>query len=78
MKILPYKIVKADNGDAWVEIRGKKYSPAEISALRPAEDEADGGGLSRREGHRGGHHRARLLQRQPAPGDQGRRARSPA
>jgi molecular chaperone DnaK len=33
MKVLPYKIVKADNGDAWVEIRGKKYSPAEISAF---------------------------------------------
>ena len=32
-KISPYKIVKADNGDAWVEIRGKKYSPAEISAF---------------------------------------------
>ncbi len=32
MKTLPYKIIKADNGDAWVEIRGKKYSPAEISA----------------------------------------------
>ncbi|MCK6557182.1 molecular chaperone DnaK [Candidatus Binatia bacterium] len=32
-KILPYKIVKADNGDAWVEIRGKHYSPAEISAF---------------------------------------------
>ena len=28
MKTLPYKVVKADNGDAWVEIRGKKYSPA--------------------------------------------------
>jgi molecular chaperone DnaK len=32
-KISPYKIVKADNGDAWVEVRGKKYSPAEISAF---------------------------------------------
>jgi len=32
-KISPYQIVKADNGDAWVEIRGKKYSPAEISAF---------------------------------------------
>jgi molecular chaperone DnaK len=32
-KVLPYKIVKADNGDAWVEIRGKAYSPAEISAF---------------------------------------------
>ena len=33
MKISPYKIVRGDNGDAWVEIRGKKYSPAEISAF---------------------------------------------
>jgi molecular chaperone DnaK len=33
LKISPYKIVKADNGDAWVEVRGKKYSPAEISAF---------------------------------------------
>jgi molecular chaperone DnaK len=33
MKVLPYKIVNADNGDAWVEIRGKRYSPAEISAF---------------------------------------------
>jgi molecular chaperone DnaK len=32
-KVLPYKIVRADNGDAWVEIRGKQYSPAEISAF---------------------------------------------
>jgi molecular chaperone DnaK len=33
MKVLPYKIVRADNGDAWVEVRGKGYSPAEISAF---------------------------------------------
>jgi len=31
-KNLPYKIVKADNGDAWVEVKGKKYSPQEIGA----------------------------------------------
>jgi molecular chaperone DnaK len=30
---VPYKVVKAQNGDAWVEIRGKQYSPPEISAL---------------------------------------------
>jgi len=30
---LPYKIVRADNGDAHVEIRGKAYSPQEISAM---------------------------------------------
>jgi len=32
-KVLPYKLVKADNGDAVVEARGKRYSPAEISAF---------------------------------------------
>src|SRR6185369_14598968 len=42
--ISPFKIVKADNGDAWVEVRGKRYSPPEISAIvlqkmkRTAED----------------------------------------
>src|SRR5437762_1746164 len=33
MKRLPYKVVPAPNGDAHVEIRGKRYSPAEISAM---------------------------------------------
>jgi molecular chaperone DnaK len=28
---MPYKIVKADNGDAWVEVRGKKLAPPQIS-----------------------------------------------
>src|SRR3982751_3153453 len=31
-KLVPYKIVRAENGDAWVEARGKKYSPSQISA----------------------------------------------
>ncbi len=31
--ILPYKIVKADNGDAAIELRGKRHSPAEISSF---------------------------------------------
>jgi molecular chaperone DnaK len=30
--MVPYKIVKADNGDAWVEVHGKKMAPPEISA----------------------------------------------
>jgi molecular chaperone DnaK len=30
---VPYKVQRADNGDAWVEVRGKKHSPPEISAL---------------------------------------------
>ena len=33
IKVLPYKIVQAANGDAHVEIRGRTYSPAEISAM---------------------------------------------
>ncbi|MFN3534715.1 MAG: molecular chaperone DnaK [Desulfatiglandales bacterium] len=33
IKILPYKIVQAPNGDAHVSVRGKTYSPAEISAM---------------------------------------------
>ncbi|MEO3385394.1 molecular chaperone DnaK [Mesorhizobium sp. CAU 1741] len=31
-KLVPYKIVKGDNGDAWVEVDGKKYSPSQISS----------------------------------------------
>src|ERR1700747_3274813 len=30
--MVPYKIIKADNGDAWVEVQGKKMAPQEISA----------------------------------------------
>jgi molecular chaperone DnaK len=32
-KLVPYKIVRAGNGDAWVEIEGKSYSPSQISAF---------------------------------------------
>jgi len=32
-KLVPYQIVKADNGDAWVESHGKTYSPSQISAF---------------------------------------------
>ncbi|MCC2687200.1 MAG: dnaK [Rhizobiaceae bacterium] len=32
-KLVPYKIVKGDNGDAWVEAGGKKLSPSQISAM---------------------------------------------
>src|SRR5436190_11240026 len=31
--LVPYKIVRGDNGDAWVEARGKRYSPSQISAF---------------------------------------------
>src|ERR1700737_4777146 len=32
-RLVPYKVVRASNGDAWVEIQGKQYSPPEISAM---------------------------------------------
>jgi molecular chaperone DnaK len=32
MGLVPYKIIRGDNGDAWVEVRGEKYSPSQISA----------------------------------------------
>ena len=33
LKTLPYKVVKSSNGDAWVEARGKRYSPSQIGAF---------------------------------------------
>jgi molecular chaperone DnaK len=40
---VPYKIVRADNGDAWIEVRGKKISPQEVSAqiLRKVKKDAE-------------------------------------
>ena len=32
ISLMPYKILKADNGDAWVEVRGKKIAPPQVSA----------------------------------------------
>jgi molecular chaperone DnaK len=32
INLMPYRIVKADNGDAWVEVRGKKIAPPAVSA----------------------------------------------
>ncbi len=32
MELVPYKIIKADNGDAWVEVNGKKMAPQEVAA----------------------------------------------
>ncbi len=43
-KLVPYKIVKAGNGDAWVEADGKAYSPSQISAfiLQKMKETAEG------------------------------------
>jgi molecular chaperone DnaK len=44
IKLVPYKVVKAANGDARIEVRGKQYAPPEISAmiLRKLKEAAEG------------------------------------
>ena len=32
--LVPYNIVEAENGDAWIEVDGKKYSPSQMGALK--------------------------------------------
>ena len=73
IKKVPYKVVKASNGDARIEIRGKRYSPPEISAmiLRKLKEAAEA--YLGEKVITGGHHGPRLLQRQSAAGDQRRR-----
>ena len=72
--LLPYEIARSDKGDAWVGEPRQELQPGRDLGLHPAEDEADRRGLPGRAGDRGGHHRAGLLQRQPAPGHEGCRA----
>ena len=62
------------NGDAWVRTRdGDAAARRRSRRIVLAEDEARRRGLPRRAGHRGRRHRAGVLRRRPAPGDQGRR-----
>ena len=43
-KLVPFEIVKGDNGDAWVSARGEKYSPSQVSAfiLQKMKETAEG------------------------------------
>ena len=73
-KRVPYKVVRGD------ERRRRVRDPRQEVTRRPRvgakvlhEAEEGRRGLPGREGHRGGHHRPGVLQRRPAPGDQGRR-----
>jgi len=61
-KLVPYKIMKAANGDAWVEEDGKTYSPVANLRLHPSENEGDRGSPISARGRPGGHHRSRLFQ----------------
>ena len=60
-------------GDVAVTMGDRDYSPPEISAMVLQKLKADAEAEARRVHHPGRHHRPRLLQRQPAPGHQGRR-----
>ncbi len=73
VKRVPYRVSQNANGDAWIDVRGKQYSPPEISAMILRQAQEGRRRPSRRAGHRRGHHRAGLLQRRAAPGHQGRR-----
>ncbi len=72
-KLVPYKIVRAGNGDAWVEVDGKSYSPSQISAFILQKMKETAEAYLGQKVDAGRHHRSGLFQRRPAPGDQGRR-----
>ena len=76
--LVPFKIVNGDNGDAWVEVEGKKYSPSEVSAMILTKMKETAEVLSRRDGHPGGDHRSGLLQRFASARPPRTPARSPA
>ena len=73
MKMVPYKVVRGDNGDARVDISGKKIFAARNFGDDPDQAEGSGRSLPGREGHAGGDHGAGVFQRRAAAGHQGRR-----
>ena len=74
MKMVPYQVVRASNGDARVTANGKEYSPPEDLRDDPAEAQAGRGGVPRSTGEQGGHHGPGVFQRRAAAGHEGRRA----
>ena len=71
IKTVPYKVTAAANGDIRVHMGGKEYSRAGSLGHDPREAEDRRRGLPGRIDHPGGHHRAGVFQRLPAPGHQG-------
>ena len=72
-KIVPFEVVAGPNGDARVKAGGKEYAPPEISAMILQKLKADAEAYLGDTRRQRGDHRPRVLQRRPAPGDQGRR-----
>ena len=77
-RLVPYRIVEGPHDDVRIMLRDQDVQRPRDQRDGPPGDEAHRRGLPRRAGQQGGRHRPRVLQRRPAPGDQGRRARSPA
>ena len=73
MKIVPYEVVRGRERRRAHPGGRQGVQPARDQRDDPAEAEGRRRGVPRRAGHRRGHDRAGLLQRRPAPGDQGRR-----
>ena len=72
MKMVPYRWCAPSNGDVRIKVGSEGVLAAGDLRDDPAEAEAGGGGVPRSAGDQGGHHRAGVLQRRAAPGDQGR------
>ena len=72
-QIVPYKVVGGPGGDARVEVAGQAVQPAGDQRDDPPEAQGRRRGVPRRDRRQRGHHRPGLLQRRPAPGDEGRR-----
>ena len=72
-KMVPYEVVGGADDFVKVRVGGKEYTPPEISAFDPPQAQGGRREPPRAQGPQGGHHRPGLLQRQPAPGHQGRR-----
>ena len=73
-KLVPYKIMRGPNGDAWVEADGKSYSPSQISAFILQKMKETAEAYLGEQGRAGGHHRSRLISTTPSA----RRPRTPA
>ena len=71
--LVPFRIVPNENGDAWVEVESKRYSPAEVSAMVLAKMKQTAEDYLGEPVTEAVITVPRLLQRRPAPGHQGRR-----
>ena len=70
---MPYKIVEGENNSVRIEVRERRLLAAGDLRAGAQGDEGHRRAVPRPAGDQGGDHRPRLLQRQPAPGHQGRR-----